>query len=59
LGQGWVAAMRLFELGMWEIVLMAVFFLGVFAILCVVISVAVMMVIITLEAVDDYKRWRK
>jgi hypothetical protein len=51
--------MRLFELGMWEIVLMAVFFLGVFAILCVVISVAVMMVIITLEAVDDYKRWRK
>ncbi len=49
----------MFELGMWEIVLMAVFFLGVFAILCVVISVAVMMVIITLETVNDYKNRRK
>ena len=49
----------MFELGMGEIVLMAVFFLGVFAILCAFISVVVILVIATLETVDDYKRKRK
>lgn len=50
---------KLFDGGLWEIVFLTAFFLGLFALLCLVISIAIMMVIHTLEAVDDYKNRRK
>ena len=51
--------MKSFDGGMLEIVLLTAFFLGLFALLCVVISVAIMVVISAIEAVDEYKNGRK
>ena len=49
--------------GLLEIVLLTALSVGVFALLCAVISVAILLVLHVLEAVDDYKRnnqrWRK
>jgi hypothetical protein len=44
---------------MWEIIMVIGFFIGALSLLCAVVCIAILMVIAALEAVDDYKRWRK
>jgi hypothetical protein len=51
--------MKLFDGGILEIVLLTAFFAGVIALVCAVVCVAVLLVIYTLEAVDEYKNGRK
>lgn len=55
--------MKSFDGGLLEVLLLTAFVVGVFAILCAVVCMAVLLVIHSLEAVADYKRnkqrWQK
>lgn len=51
--------MKSFDGGMLEVVLLTAFFAGLFALLVAVICVAALLVIHSIEAVDEYKQRKK